>query len=89
LIASITQLEVRCRGCQFIDELVDHIAQPGIFVTLKISLKVIFSKTLVNLQEDGQPIINDDKQYLASAKGSSSSESSPRCSEMSRHIHWE
>jgi hypothetical protein len=51
LIASITQLEVRRRGCQFINELVDHVAQPGILVTLEISLKIIFSKTLIDLRD--------------------------------------
>jgi hypothetical protein len=51
LITSLPKLEVRSRWGQFVNELVDSVAQPCIFITLQIGLQIVFREPFINLKK--------------------------------------
>lgn len=51
LVTCFSQLEVGRRRCKFINENVHVAAQPSIFVSLQIRLKIFFGEAFVNLRD--------------------------------------
>jgi hypothetical protein len=49
LIACVAELEIRCRGSNFVDKAIDYIAQSSVFISLQVCLQVVFHEAFVNL----------------------------------------
>lgn len=78
LVASVPELEVGRGRSELVDELRDRIAQPCIFVALQVGLEVFLCVAFVDLRHASVHVVRASRQRSpTSAKGSSSSSSSP------------
>lgn len=81
LVASVPELEVGRGRSELVDELRDRIAQPCIFVALQVGLEVFLCIAFVDLRHASVHVVRASRQRSpTSAKGSSSSSSSPNYS---------
>jgi len=64
LITGFLQLKVGCSRREFVDQLVNRVAEAGMLVSLKVGLQVIFGKSFVNLE--GFSIMGRQRGQLAS-----------------------
>lgn len=49
LIACVAELEIRRSRRELVDEPVDHVAEPSIFISLQVGLQVVFREAFVDL----------------------------------------
>jgi len=50
LVTSIPELEVWCGRGELVDELVDCVCEPRVFITLEIGFEIVFRETFIDLR---------------------------------------